>query len=126
MTRAYRYAGADVIVGGIMGVLGATMNQSASQNMLTSASASLIGSAISTHVLKSQNRFFSSDTALSTVMITGSSVLSHMITDALIHKHHKPTVHISVEHPFGTTCDKQDRSWAERTEAAPQDTVLTR
>ncbi|MFO0388184.1 MAG: hypothetical protein ACK502_00485 [Alphaproteobacteria bacterium] len=116
----YRYANTDIIVGGIMGVLGATMNQSATHNMLTSAGASLIGSAVNTHLLKSQERFLSGETALSTVLITGSSALAHMITDALIHKHHKPEMKIEIQH---APCKQ---SWTERAEAQQQDTILTR
>jgi hypothetical protein len=126
MTLPYRYAGVDVVAGGIMGMLGATMNQSAGSNLTTSALASLSGSAIGTYLTKSQEKFLSRQTALSTVLTTGTSALSYLVTDALIHKHHKPEMRIEIQHASDKPCAPCKQSWAQRAETPAQDTTLTR
>ncbi|MFW0777668.1 MAG: hypothetical protein ACN2B6_08125 [Rickettsiales bacterium] len=78
----------EIVIGGIFGVMGAAFNQSTMGNAGTSLGASLIGSAISVWPLKSQEKFWTRETALTGLNITASSVVTHLVAHALIKKHH--------------------------------------
>jgi hypothetical protein len=99
---------AELIAGAALGVLNATTNTSGSVNMLSSIAGSLAVSATSVWPLKRQERFWSSQTAITGLNIVGASLLAHAITDALIHKHHEPKI------TFSPDCGCKQKSWAAR------------
>ncbi|MDX2113770.1 MAG: hypothetical protein SFW63_08590 [Alphaproteobacteria bacterium] len=103
----------DFTIGAAMGVLGAIFNQSATGNIASSAGASLLASAVAVWPFKVQDKFFSSNTALTAINVTVGSALAHLVTDALIHKHHKqPTIVLSPH------CEHAEKSWVAKTSQA--------
>ena len=112
---------AEMLIGGVMGALGAAFNQSAAGNLVSSAAASMLGSAISVWPMKTQEKFFSRETAVSALAISGGSVVSHLIVDAIIHRHHaKPTI------VFAPDCNNSEKSWVAKTSQATEQAEMGR
>lgn len=83
--RAFGY---DLASGAVLGLLGAFFNQSNGTNLISNAAAVLAGNGISTWL--GHQKFWSQQTALSTLTATAAGSLTHMVAQALIHQHHYP------------------------------------
>jgi hypothetical protein len=118
MMAINRLIGTDLVIGAGMGVLGAIFNQSATGNLISTGGASLLTSALAVWPMKTQEKFFSRETALTALTIAGGSVVSHLITDAIIHRHHpKPTIIFAPQKECAPCADK---SWVQRMQSTPE------
>jgi hypothetical protein len=112
---------AELLAGTALGVLNAATNTSGATNIVSTTAGSLGLSAAKVWPFKDQGRFFSSQTALTALNIVGSSAVSHLITDAIIHRHHaKPTI------VFAPDCNNSEKSWVAKTSQATEQAEMGR